>query len=243
MMSWLEPRYLAWLWQGFVITLLLAASSGLAATAFGFVLAVAGDLRSGVLRTGVATYVLVFRNAPLLIQLLFWYFGAASVLPDALMIWLNTPRSLDIGALSLPFPSFEALASWLALSAYSSAFICEEFRAGMRGVALAQRQAAAALGLNAVQALRHVVLPQAVRIATPALFGQYMNLVKNSSLAMAVGLAELSYQMRAVESATFKTFQTYGVATLLYVGSIALLEVALQAIQHRRRTARSVTRS
>ena len=70
-----------------------------------------------------------------------------------------------------------------------------------------------------------MILPQAVRISTPPLFGQYMNIVKNSSLTMAIGLAELSYASRQVDTETFKTFQAFGVATVLYILTIALIEV------------------
>lgn len=80
------------------------------------------------------------------------------------------------------------------------------------------------------------MLPQAVRIALPPLFGQYMNLVKNSSLTMAIGLAELSYASRQVETESFRTFEAFGVATLLYILAIAALEAALHTIRHLRDT-------
>jgi polar amino acid transport system permease protein len=76
-------------------------------------------------------------------------------------------------------------------------------------------------------ALRYVILPQALRIATPPLAGQYMNVVKNSSLTMAIGVAELSYMSRQVDTETFKTFQAFGTATVFYVLTIAVIEVAL----------------
>ena len=72
-----------------------------------------------------------------------------------------------------------------------------------------------------------MILPQALRIATPPLAGQYMNLVKNSSLTMAIGVGELSYMSRQVDTETFKTFQAFGIATVFYVLTIALIEVAL----------------
>lgn len=71
--------------------------------------------------------------------------------------------------------------------------------------------------------------------ALPPLLGQYMNALKNSSLAMAIGLAELSYASRQVETETFKTFQAFGVATLLYIGAIAFIEALGQVLQHSRR--------
>jgi len=180
-----------------------------------------------------ASYVLVFRNSPLLVQLLFWYFGVATLLPETAMTWLNAAHTLSIGPVTLGWPSFEFVAGWFGLTCYSTAFIGEEFRAGLRGVPGGQYHAAAALGLGPFTAMRYVILPQALRIALPPLFGQYMNIVKNSSLTMAIGLAELSYASRQVDTETFKTFQAFGAATVLYIATIALIEVALAVFQHR----------
>ena len=114
-------------------------------------------------------------------------------------------------------------------------FSDEELRAGIASVRPQQHAAGLALGLRPMQVWRLVVLPQALRTALPPLLGQYMNALKNSSLAMAIGLAELSYASRQVETETFKTFQAFGIATLLYIGAIALIEAIGQAIQHSRR--------
>jgi polar amino acid transport system permease protein len=227
MQTWLEPKYFAWLEQGLVVTLLLSACAGLCATLLGFVLAIARTSRNAWVTRAAALYVFVFRNSPLLVQLLFWYFGAAALLPSDWMTWFNTAHDLTCGPLTLRWPSFELLAGWIGLTCYTTAFIGEEFRAGMRGVSVAQAHAAAALGMGRFTTLRYVILPQALRIATPPLAGQYMNLVKNSSLAMAIGVAELSYMSRQVDTETFKTFQAFGIATVFYVLTIALIEVAL----------------
>jgi polar amino acid transport system permease protein len=232
MNGWLAPKYVSWLLQGFGITLGLAVSVMIAATACGFVLALARSSRRAPVRRAAAMYVLVFRNSPLIVQLLFWYFGVATLLPEAVMTWLNTPHALDLGVMPVHWPSFEFVAGWLGLTCYTTTFIGEEFRAGLSGVPVGQHNAAAALGLTPFAAFRHVILPQAVRIATPPLFGQYMNVVKNSSLTMAIGLAELSYASRQVDTETFKTFQAFGAATVLYILTIAVLEVALVLVQH-----------
>ncbi|AQH03923.1 amino acid ABC transporter permease (plasmid) [Burkholderia sp. KK1] len=231
MQNWLEPKYLAWLEQGFVVTLMLSACAGCCATLLGFALAVARTARHAVLARAAASYVFVFRNSPLLVQLLFWYFGAAALLPADWMTWLNTPHAVTLGPLALRWPSFELFAGWIGLTCYTTAFIGEEFRAGMRGVSVAQEQAAAALGMSRYAALRHVILPQALRIATPPLAGQYMNLVKNSSLTMAIGVAELSYMSRQVDTESFRTFQAFGTATVFYVLTIAAIEAALAVWQ------------
>ena len=231
--GWLALKYLLWLWHGFGITLGLAATVALSATALGLVLAMMRRARWSWLRWLAASYVLVFRNSPLLVQLLFWYFGVATLLPETAMTWLNAAHTLSIGPVTLGWPSFEFVAGWFGLTCYSTAFIGEEFRAGLRGVPGGQYHAAAALGLGPFTAMRYVILPQALRIALPPLFGQYMNIVKNSSLTMAIGLAELSYASRQVDTETFKTFQAFGAATVLYIATIALIEVALAVFQHR----------
>ncbi|KVK99227.1 amino acid ABC transporter permease [Burkholderia territorii] len=222
----LAPKYLSWLWQGFLLTLGLAAAAALAATAGGLLLAVMRHVRGTVPRMLASGYVVALRNTPLLVQLLFWYFGVASLLPDTWVAWLNARHQLSAGFATLAWPSFEFVAGWFGLSAYTAAFVAEECEAGLRGVRRAQHEAAAALGLTSMQSLRYVVLPQAVRIALPPLFGQYMNLVKNSSLAMAIGVAELSYASRQVETETFRTFAAFGVATVLYIVAVAAIEAA-----------------
>ncbi|MGV2287736.1 amino acid ABC transporter permease [Trinickia sp. YCB016] len=232
--TWLAPKYLSWLWQGFGMTIGLALSAAVAATVAGFLLALGRDSRYAALRRVTALYVGAFRNSPLLVQLFFWYFGVATLLPESVMQWLNTPHVARWAGLVLRWPSFEFVAGWGGLTCYSCAFIAEEFQAGMRGVPRGQREAAAALGFTPLQAFRHIVLPQAVRIAIGPLFGQYMNVVKNSSLTMAIGLAELSYASRQVETETFQTFAAFGIATALYIGAIAVIEACAQWVIHLR---------
>ncbi|RRY30960.1 amino acid ABC transporter permease [Pseudomonas aeruginosa] len=227
----LAPQYLRWLLDGFLLTLGLALLSCLLATLIGAPLAIARLSRRRLLSWPARAYLALFRNTPLLVQLFFWYFGVPALLPEALVSWLNTPHETPL----LDWPSFEFLAGAWGLTLYTSAFVAEEFRAGIASVRPEQRAAGLALGLTQRQVWRVVVLPQARRTALPPLRGQYMNALKNSSLAMAIGLAELSYASRQVETETFKTFQAFGIATLLYIGAIALIEAFGQALQQTRR--------
>ncbi|MGG2724167.1 amino acid ABC transporter permease [Pseudomonas aeruginosa] len=227
----LAPQYLRWLLDGFLLTLGLALLSCLLATLIGAPLAIARLSRRRLLSWPARAYLALFRNTPLLVQLFFWYFGVPALLPEALVSWLNTPHETPL----LDWPSFEFLAGAWGLTLYTSAFVAEEFRAGIASVRPEQRAAGLALGLTQRQVWRVVVLPQVLRTALPPLLGQYMNALKNSSLAMAIGLAELSYASRQVETETFKTFQAFGIATLLYIGAIALIEAFGQALQQTRR--------
>ncbi|MEW3705883.1 amino acid ABC transporter permease [Pseudomonas aeruginosa] len=227
----LAPQYLRWLLDGFLLTLGLALLSCLLATLIGAPLAIARLSRRRLLSWPARAYLALFRNTPLLVQLFFWYFGVPALLPEALVSWLNTPHETPL----LDWPSFEFLAGAWGLTLYTSAFVAEEFRAGIASVRPEQRAAGLALGLTQRQVWREVVLPQALRTALPPLLEQYMNALKNSSLAMAIGLAELSYASRQVETETFKTFQAFGIATLLYIGAIALIEAFGQALQQTRR--------
>lgn len=245
MMDWLlAPRYLGWLLEGFAVTLVLSAMVTVVGLALGFLLCIARLSTMKPLAWATAGWLSLFRNTPLLVQLFFWYFGVSALLPDGWLAWLNAPHHLHIAAFGLRWPPFEYLAGFVGLSLYSAAFMAEEFRAGVQGVAPGQVAAGRALGLKPGQIWRHIILPQAVRIARSPLRGQIMNVVKNSSLTMAIGLAELSYASRQVETETFRAFQAFGVATVLYILAIAAIEAVGQVIEARdplRRTAQPGT--
>ncbi len=121
---------------------------------------------------------------------------------------------------------------------YATAYVGEEVRAGINSVPASQSQAARSLGMDGWQLLRHIVLPQALARVVSPLMGQYMNIVKNTSLGMAIGLAELSYRARQAEAETFQSFQVYGITTLLYIVLIIGLELLSQHLAQRRRWGR-----
>ncbi|MBE7203515.1 MAG: amino acid ABC transporter permease [Parafilimonas terrae] len=229
----LAPRYLVWLLQGFGVTLALSAAVCLAGTVLGLAACCLRDVGGTATRRAMAGLVATVRNTPLLVQLFVWYFAVAALLPNGLTIWLNTPHALDLGFGALRWPAYETLAGFLGLTVYAGAYIAEEGRAGINGVRRGQREAALALGLTEVQAFRHIVLPQALRLAWLPIVGQYLNTIKNTALTMTIGLAELSYASRQVETETFQTFQAFGIATLLYVGAVALVEAVGQAAARR----------
>jgi polar amino acid transport system permease protein len=200
----LELTVLAWVLAMVVCTLLALVRMG----------------RSQVAQTAVAAWVEYHQNVPMLVQVFLWYFGISTLLPSGLQIWLNQHGGEFI---------FAALAVGLATSAYMS----ESLRGGIRAIPSSQIEAARALGLSYLQTFRHVVLPQAFRISLPTLINHTVLLFKNTSLAMTIGVAELTYATREIESRTFRTVETYLFATVVYLG-VSLLIMAIGSVAERR---------
>jgi polar amino acid transport system permease protein len=139
------------------------------------------------------------------VQIFFWYFGSYKILPMVVNDWLNSMN-------------FEFAAAVIALTIYTSAFIAEDIRSGVRSIPKEQMEAARSSGFSYLRSMYYIILPQAVRLTIPPLINQFLNLTKNSSLAMTIGVAELTYQARQVESYTFKGFEAFTAATLVYLG-------------------------
>lgn len=196
--------YAEWLWQGLLITLQLALLACVLGFVLGLVVAIIRMSPVAPLRWLAQAYLEFIRNTPLVIQIFFWYFGAYTVLPEAVNDWLNQ------------WP-FEFVAAVIALTVYTAAFIAEDIRSGIRAVPREQMEAARSQGFSYLAAMRFVILPQAVRVTIPPLIGQFLNATKNSSLAMTIGVAELTYQARQIESVTFKGLEAFTAATLIYL--------------------------
>lgn len=170
------------------------------ATLLGTALGIGRFSRNALVRGLCASYVELFRNIPLLLQLLMGYLVLTEALPALDAPWQIGPLALsknglawlgsdDAQALFTLSPEFLALL--LGLSLYTAAFVAEVVRAGIASVPRGQSEAAAALGLSRGQTLRRVVLPQALRVIIPPLTNQYLNLTKNSSLAVAIGYPDV----------------------------------------------------
>jgi polar amino acid transport system permease protein len=205
-----DPGFRAMILAGVRVTLAIFACSWLLGMTLALVLMVVRLTPSRIGERFVAGYVAFHRNVPTLVQLMLWYFGISNLLPDAAQEWLAEHNS-------------EAIFAVIALGLCQAAYFSEDLRSGLRGVASGQAEAARALGHGYIGAMRYVILPQAVRNAIPALVNHTVSLFKNSSLAMAIGVAELTHVVREVESRSFRTFEVYAVATLLYLGFSLLL--------------------
>jgi len=211
-----------WLLSGLITTLELSACA--------WVLAVALGILSGALRTVpfrplrvLATfYVEFFRNVPLLVWMFFWYFGVPPLLPEAAREWLFSH-------------GLEFWAAVCALGVYSGARFSEVLRSGIQSIPRTQLEASVASGLTTFQAYRYVILPVALRLIIPPGTNESLNLLKNSSVALTISVAELTFQTRQIETYTAKAIEALTAGTLIYL----VLCVSLAAIMSwvERRTA------
>jgi polar amino acid transport system permease protein len=167
-----------------------------------------------------SAYVESVRNVPLLAHMLFWYFGAPELLPSSLKEALY---SLDV----------EFASAVIALVVYTAAYMAEDIRSGIRGIAIGQVEAGRSLGLSFLKTMRLVILPQSLRHITPPLISQVLNLWKNTSIAMAIGVGEMMFQAAHVQSSTFKGFEPYAFATAAYI-AVSLLITAMADLYERR---------
>ncbi|MBU6525015.1 amino acid ABC transporter permease [Ralstonia pickettii] len=217
----LPPRYLGWMLEGFGMTLLVSAAAIAGGLVIGLLLTALRASAQPWLHLPARALVAFLRKTPLLVQLFFWYFGAAQLLGEDVVGAITGWGGIAVGAWRLPAPSFEFLAATFGIALYAGAFFSEELRAGIRAV---PREAALSLGFTPRAAFLRVVLPQALRVSALPLLGQCANTIKNTSLAMGIGLAELAYSARQVETDTLLAFQAFAVATVLYAGVILLLQ-------------------
>jgi polar amino acid transport system permease protein len=155
-------------------------------------------------------YVELFRGTPLLVQVMIWYYCFA-------------------GALGLE----QLGAAIVALGCFAGSYIAEIVRAGIQSIDRGQMEAARSLGLSHVQALRYVILPQALRRIMPPLASEFIALVKDSSLASMIGLLELTQQTRGVQSSAYMTFEPWLMAAVLYLSINVVLSLAVRGLERK----------
>jgi glutamate/aspartate transport system permease protein len=171
-------------------------------------------------RLGIA-YVELFRNIPLLVQMFLWFFVMPELLPRPAGDWLK----------SLPQAPF--VTAVICLGFFTSARVAVQVQAGIESLSGGQKLAAMALGLQAPQAYRYVLLPLALRIMLPPLTSEFLNIIKNSSVALTIGLMELTASARAIQEFSFQVFEAFTAATLVYVGVNLFVVGAMRWLERR----------
>jgi glutamate/aspartate transport system permease protein len=209
--------YLEWMLQAWGWTLAVAFTAWCVAVLVGTLVGVMRTLKSSPVLSRLArVWVELFRNIPLLVQVFLWYF----VLPK---LWPAMQQ----------FPSFWLVS--LALGLFTSARIAEQFRAGIESIKTGQTQAALALGMSRTQLYLHVLMPQALRVIMPPLTSESMNLLKNSSIAFAVSVPELTMFAMQAQEETARGIEIYLAVTFLYAVSAFAVNRVLAQLEKRLR--------
>ena len=221
--------YLQTLLIGAGWTIVLSVSAYVFALLLGSTVGVMRTLESRSARAVSATYVEIFRNVPLLVQMFLWYF----VLPELL------PKALGTAIKQMPQPWNQFFPALLCLGFYETARISETLRSGIRSLRAGQRQAALALGLTGFQAYRFVILPQAFRVVVPPLTSEFMSILKGSSVAMTIGLLELTGAARSMQEFSFHIFEAFSAATIIYFVINTVIVYGLMLVEHKGMNTRS----
>ncbi len=197
--------------SGLGLGLLLAVVSIAIGCVIGLLAAFGMVSKNRFLRGAAAAYVAAIRNTPILVLILFTYF--------ALPQW-----GIRLGKIE----SFI-----LTLAIYSGAYLTEVFRAGLMALPTGLREAGLAIGLTEFQARRYLIVPVMVRNVLPSLGNNFISLFKDTSLAAAIAVPELTYYARKINVETFRVVETWLVASLMYVATCYLIAAGLRLLEQK----------
>ena len=213
--------WLKYLITGLGWTLATALAAWVIALAVG---AVVGTLRTTPMKWVVRAgnlYVEIFRNIPLIVQMFLWFF----VFPELL------PKSMGDAVKQMAPPWGSYVPAVLCLGIFTSVRVAEQVRAGIQALPRGQGMAGTALGLTLPQTYRFVILPMALRIVLPPLTSEFMNIIKNSSVALTIGLLEVTGRARAMQELTFQVFEAFAAATLVYLIVNVVVVLGMRAVE------------
>lgn len=215
-----EP-FFEWLVLGVQWTFAVALAAWVIAMIVGVVVGVCRTLPNRYLAALATGYVELFRNVPLLVQMFLWYFVVPELVPDDVGRWMKRDM-----------PNPEYVTAVIALGLYTASRVAEQVRAGIQSIGKGLSSAAYANGFSVAQTYRYVLLPISFRLIVPPLTSEFLTIFKNSSLALTIGLLELTAQSQQIAEYTFQGFEAYTAATVIYV-VIALMATALMQLLER----------
>jgi glutamate/aspartate transport system permease protein len=213
--------YLDMLLSGLALTIKTALLAWVIALVCGSIVGVLRTLPSRTASWIGFGYVEFFRNMPLLVQLFLWFFVLPELLPREAGLWLK----------QLPNAPFWTAAIGVGL--FMSARVAVQLAAGISSLPRGQKQAATALGLTTVQSYRYVLLPMAYRIILPPLTSEFLNTIKNTAVAITIGLLELTGQARAMQEFSFQVFEAFTAATVMYLLINIVVVTAMRFLERR----------
>jgi glutamate/aspartate transport system permease protein len=217
-----DGTWLMSLASGLKYTLVVAAFAWIIAFLLGSILGVMRTTENKwAVRLGNA-YVELFRNIPLIVQFFVWYFVLPGLIP-AVKTWV----------VSLDPTTHQFVTAIVCLGLFTAARISEQVRSGIQALPRGQRMAGYAMGLTQAQTYRYILLPVAYRIVIPPMTSELMNLIKNTAVAFSIGLVELFFRTREMGELTFRYFEAFAAATLVYV-AIAMFANRVMAFIERR---------
>jgi polar amino acid transport system permease protein len=216
--------YTEWKLGLLILGLWMTLKVSVIATILGVIIGIIGGLTrissNPALRWTTIIYVEIIRGSPLMVQILIWYFVLGTVINDMLSAY-------GLGQL----PAF-----WYgvaSLACFAGAYVTEIVRGGIQSIHRGQTEAARSLGMSYAQSMLHIILPQALRRILPPLAGQFISLIKDSSLLGIIAIRELTKAAREVVSASLQPFEIYLVAAVLYLVLTFTLSMLVQRLEKR----------
>ena len=197
--------YLDMLLAGLVLTIETAICAWIIALVTGSIVGVLRTLPSKTAQWIGFCYVEFFRNMPLLVQLFLWFFVLPELLPRSAGLWMKQMSNA---------PFYTAA---IGVGLFMSARVAVQLAAGVESLPRGQKQAATALGLTTLQTYRYILLPMAYRIVLPPLTSEFLSTIKNTSVAITIGLIELTGAARAMQEFSFQVFEAFTAATVMYL--------------------------
>jgi glutamate/aspartate transport system permease protein len=216
--------YAGWLLMGLQVTLVIASSAIVFAFLIGSTVGVLCTVESPLARLAATAYVELFRNIPLLVQLFIWFFVIPELLPERWGYFVKR---------QLPYPAI--VTAIVCMAFYQAASIAETVRAGIQAISRGQRFAGLAIGLSQFQVYRYILLPVMFRTIVPPLASSFLATVKDSSLALTIGVLEITAQSRQIETYTFHGFEAFTAATVLYQMITIIVIIVMQFVEKRLR--------
>ena len=216
-----EP-YLEWILSGIGWTMSVSIVAWILAFSLGSIIGILRTTNNRILRAIATVYVEIFRNIPLIVQMFLWYFVFPELLPHDSGMWVKR---------EMPMPEFTTAAICLGL--YTASRVAEQVRSGIQSIGQGQNNAGLATGLTTAQVYRYILLPVGYRIMIPPLTSEFLTIFKNSSVALTIGVLEITAQARQIEEYTFQGFEAFTTATVLYILVTSIVMILMRVVEGR----------
>lgn len=215
-----EQQYFDWIVSGTLWTIYLSLAASVIAFFLGSLIGILRTLDNKILNFIGTTYVEIFRNIPLLVQMFIWYFVFPELVPKEFGNWLKQ---------DLPNPEFSS--ALFCLGTYTASRVAEQVRSGINSVSTGVGSAGYATGLTTYQLYIYILLPIGYRIIIPPLTSEFLTIFKNSSLALTIGLLELTARSNMIMDWTFQGFEAFTAATVIYVSVTMIVTLIMQRVE------------